>query len=108
MSEADTLTGSEESPVDPIAEVVHDVAPTETQEWLDSLEYVLASKGEQRVQYLLDRLEESARRQGVDLPIYANTPYINSIPRSKQPPYPGNREIERRIKSIIRWNAMAM
>jgi pyruvate dehydrogenase E1 component len=108
MSEADTLTGSEESPVDPIAEVIHDVDPTETQEWLDSLEYVLASKGEQRVQYLLDRLEESARRQGVDLPIYANTPYINSIPRSKQPPYPGNREIERRIKSIIRWNAMAM
>lgn len=108
MSEADTLTGSEESPVDPIAEIIHDVDPTETQEWLDSLEYVLASKGEQRVQYLLDRLEESARRQGVDLPIYANTPYINSIPRSKQQPYPGNREIERRIKSIIRWNAMAM
>jgi pyruvate dehydrogenase E1 component len=108
MSEADTLTGSEESPVDPIAEIIHDVDPTETQEWLDSLEYVLASKGEQRVQYLLDRLEESARRQGVDLPIYANTPYINSIPRSKQTSYPGNREIERRIKSIIRWNALAM
>jgi pyruvate dehydrogenase E1 component len=66
MSEADTLTGSEESPVDPVAEVVHDVDPTETQEWLDSLEYVLASKGEQRVQFLLDRLEETARRQGVD------------------------------------------
>jgi pyruvate dehydrogenase E1 component len=108
MSEADTLTGSEESPVGPIAEVIHDVDPTETQEWLDSLEYVLASKGEQRVQFLLDRLEETARRQGVDLPIYANTPYINSIPKSKQPPYPGNRELERRIKSIIRWNAMAM
>jgi pyruvate dehydrogenase E1 component len=112
MSEADTLTGSEESPLQPLAhpmtDVVHDVDPTETQEWLDSLEYVLASKGEQRVQFLLDRLEETARRQGVDLPIYANTPYINTIPKSKQPPYPGNREIERRIKSIIRWNALAM
>ena len=54
------------------------------------------------------RLSEAAHHEGVELPFTANTPYINTIPDSKQPPYPGNREMERRIKSIIRWNAMAM
>ena len=51
---------------------------------------------------------ELAVREGVELPLQLTTPYINTIPADKQPPYPGNREIERRIKSIIRWNAMAM
>src|SRR5207253_2915560 len=50
----------------------------------------------------------TAYRKGIKLPFTANTPYINTIPREEQPPYPGNREIERRIKSIVRWNAMAM
>jgi len=77
-------------------------------EWLDSLEYVLASKGAERAQYLLAVLNQAAHRRGVELPYSATTPYINTIPLDKQPVYPGNREIERRIKSIIRWNAMAM
>jgi hypothetical protein len=85
-----------------------DADPLETAEWLDSLDYVLESKGPNRVTYLLSVLDDVAYRQGVELPFAANTPYINSIPVEQQPPYPGSREIERRIKSIIRWNAMAM
>ena len=66
------------------------------------------TKGPERVRYLLSVLDETAYRQGVDLPFSHTTPYVNSIPADRQPIYPGNREIERRIKSIIRWNAMAM
>jgi pyruvate dehydrogenase E1 component len=85
-----------------------DIDPGETAEWLESLKYVLEQKGPERVSYLLSVLDEQAQREGVELPFSANTPYINTIPVEKQPVYPGNREIERRIKSIIRWNAMAM
>ncbi len=85
-----------------------DIDPAETAEWLESLRYVLEQKGPERVSYLLSVLEEQAHREGIDLPFTANTPYVNTIPVDKQPVYPGNREIERRIKSIIRWNAMAM
>ncbi len=85
-----------------------DSDPSETAEWLESLEYVLRSKGPERVKYLLSALERKSRGSGVELPMALNTPYINTIPAEKQPVYPGNREIERRIKSIIRWNAMAM
>ena len=85
-----------------------DIDPAETQEWLDSLEYVLGSRGAERAQYLLTMLEARARSEGVDIAKKLNTPYINTIHVNKQPPYPGNREIERRLKSIIRWNAMAM
>ncbi|HZZ28295.1 MAG TPA: pyruvate dehydrogenase (acetyl-transferring), homodimeric type [Pirellulales bacterium] len=88
------------------AEVDSDVA--ETQEWLESLRYVLESKGPERVSFLLAKLNEVAHQGGVALPFSATTPYVNTIPVDRQPPYPGNREIERRIKSIIRWNAMAM
>ena len=66
------------------------------------------TKGPERVRYLLSVLDETAYRQGVDLPFSHTTPYINTIPPDRQPAYPGNREIERRIKSFIRWNAMAM
>ena len=75
----------------------------ETREWLESLEYVLKNSGPDRVQRLLNMLQTHAFENGVRMPFTANTPYIN-----KQPPYPGNREVERRVKSIIRWNAMAM
>jgi pyruvate dehydrogenase E1 component len=85
-----------------------DVDPVETKEWLESLQYVLQAKGPERVRYLLTMLDESAYRNGVELPFTINTPYINTISADQQPVYPGNREIERRIKSIIRWNAMAM
>lgn len=85
-----------------------DIDPAETAEWLGSLDYILKSKGQDRVKFLLGVLETRARREGVDVPLEVSTPYINTIPVDKQPAYPGNREIERRIKSIIRWNAMAM
>ena len=85
-----------------------DTDPAETAEWLGSLEYVLESKGPERVRYLLSLLDEKAHYAGVDLPFTANTPYLNTISIDEQPVYPGNREIERRIRSIIRWNAMAM
>ena len=86
----------------------NDLDAVETQEWLDSLDYALETHGPEGVQHLLAQLEEWAKRKGVDIPFSANTSYLNTIPVSKQPAYPGDREIERRIKSIVRWNAMAM
>ena len=80
----------------------------ETLEWLDSLEYVLKRNGPERVKELLKSLQVHAFNEGVRFPFTANTPYINTIDRHVQPAYPGDRNIERRIKSIIRWNAMAM
>jgi len=80
----------------------------ETQEWLESLDYVLQSGGPERVRELLEKLEVHAYNSGVRMPFSANTPYINTIPAEEQPPFPGSREIERRIKSLVRWNAMAM
>ena len=88
--------------------IPNDADPAETAEWLESLDYVLESKGPERVQQLLAVLEEAAIRNGVELPFTATTPYVNTIRADKQPRYPGNRELERRIKSFIRWNAMAM
>jgi len=80
----------------------------ETTEWVESLADVLHREGPDRVRQLLVLLQEEAYRRGVMLPFTANTPYINTIPVDQQPRYPGNREFERRIKSILRWNAMAM
>ncbi|MDY0083503.1 MAG: pyruvate dehydrogenase (acetyl-transferring), homodimeric type [Ignavibacteriaceae bacterium] len=84
------------------------VEEVETNEWLYSLDYVLEHSGPERVIELLRELQVRAHKAGVHIPFSANTPYINTIPREKQTPFPGNREIERRIKSLIRWNAMAM
>lgn len=80
----------------------------ELKEWLASLDYVLTSGSPEKVQFLLQQLQIRAQESGVTLPFTYNTPYINTIPREKQPTFPGNRDLERRIKSIIRWNAMAM
>jgi pyruvate dehydrogenase E1 component len=81
---------------------------SEVTEWIESLVDVLHREGPDRVRQLLVLLQEEAYRRGVTLPFTSNTPYINTIHREKQPRFPGNREIERRIKSIVRWNAMAM
>lgn len=105
--QAEVYTGELSQSSGEIAQPV-DTDPIETAEWNSSLEYVLKIKGPERVKYLLKALDTKARSEGVDVPLEVNTPYINTIPRHKQPAYPGNREIERRIKSIIRWNAMAM
>ncbi len=87
---------------------VDQIKEQETREWLESLEYVLQTGGPERVKELLHDLDTYAHEAGVELPFTANTPYINTIPKEKQPHFPGGREIERRIKSLIRWNAMAM
>jgi pyruvate dehydrogenase E1 component len=82
------------------------------QQWLEALEVVLESvlRGREsgRIPLLIDRLTARLKGAGIRLPRLVNTPYLNTIPKEQEPPYPGDREIERRIKSYIRWNAMAM
>ena len=85
-----------------------DLDVEETEEWLEALESVARVRGGDRVRFLLNRLIQKSYQNGIRLPFTANTAYVNTIPVEKQPPYPGNRKIERRIKSLIRWNAMAM
>ncbi|HEY8020729.1 MAG TPA: pyruvate dehydrogenase (acetyl-transferring), homodimeric type, partial [Thermoanaerobaculia bacterium] len=80
----------------------------ETEEWLSAFEQVVDLEGGERGQYLLRKLLEKGYEKDVILPFTGNTPYINTIPLAEQPPYPGDRAIERRIKSLVRWNAMAM
>jgi pyruvate dehydrogenase E1 component len=86
----------------------NDPDPEETAEWIDALDGVLEHEGENRAHYLIERLIETARENGADIPYSANTAYINTIPADKQPPYPGDPDLEVRIHSYIRWNAMAM
>ncbi|MCZ6555005.1 MAG: pyruvate dehydrogenase (acetyl-transferring), homodimeric type [Candidatus Dadabacteria bacterium] len=81
---------------------------SESQEWLDSLDYVIDAGGVERAAKLIKKLQIHAQKRGVRLRFTANTPYINTIPVEKQPPYPGDPQIEWNIRSLIRWNAMAM
>ncbi len=85
-----------------------DIDPQETQEWLDALEAVLENEGPERAHFLLERLIDKARRSGAYLPYSANTAYLNTIPITRQEKFPGDRAMERRIRSLVRWNAMAM
>ena len=80
----------------------------EIREWLESIDYVLEAGGPERVRLLLKELQNHVRQQGVELPFSANTPYMNTIPARRQIPFPGSRAMERRIKSLVRWNAMSM
>ncbi len=80
----------------------------ETREWLESLDYVLDSGGPERVTELIDLLEQHAHRHGVRTPFSSTTPYVNTIPAREQPDYPGDLAIEKRIRALVRWNAMAM
>ena len=89
-------------------ERIADPDPVETAEWVAALEQVIDEAGPGRATYLLDRLEDRARRSGAGLPAHLNTPYVNTIRLEDEVPYPGDRALERRIKSLIRWNAMAM
>jgi len=85
-----------------------DLDPQETSEWLEALDQVVEEAGPDRAAFILEHVAQRARQIGVDLPIRQNTPYINTIPPSEEVPYPGDRALERRIKSLTRWNAMAM
>lgn len=90
------------------AGIVETIDQLELSEWFDSLFDVLHRYGPEKTQQLLVQLREQAYRHGVMMPFVATTPYINTIPFSEQPRYPGNLDIEQRITSIIRWNAMVM
>jgi pyruvate dehydrogenase complex dehydrogenase (E1) component len=85
-----------------------DLDPAETREWLDSLEGVIEVEGQERAAFLLDELLGRARRRGTPLPYSATTPYLNTIPPDRQARHPGDRAIEHRIRSYIRWNALAL
>jgi pyruvate dehydrogenase E1 component len=85
-----------------------DLDPTETREWLESIDSVLGTQGPERAHFLLNQMIDFARRSGAYLPYAPNTAYLNTISTGRQPEYPGERSIERRIEAYIRWNAMAM
>src|SRR5919204_3024566 len=87
---------------------IRDSDPLETQEWRDALDSVLAFEGAQRAQFLLQEVLTEARRKGAPVPYSANTPYLNTIPPEQQAKHPGDRAIEHRIRSLIRWNAAAI
>ncbi|NVJ60813.1 MAG: pyruvate dehydrogenase (acetyl-transferring), homodimeric type [Gammaproteobacteria bacterium] len=86
----------------------NDIDPIETQEWLESLDAVLEEEGTERAHYLLERLIDKARRSGTHLPYDATTAYLNTIPPSQEAHIPGDQEMERRLRSLIRWNAIAI
>jgi len=86
----------------------HDIDPQETQEWLDALDAVIANEGLERAHFLLEKLIDDARRSGANLPFSNVTAYLNTIPPHLQEAHPGDTSVERRIKSLVRWNALAM
>lgn len=98
------------SSLDPISATAGnaDDAALETQEWLDALEAVLDREGPERAHYLLERLVDLARRSGAHIPFSPNTAYVNTIPPGLEPAHPGDLVLEERIRSYVRWNAMAM
>lgn len=83
-----------------------DIDAQETSEWLDALATILEDEGTERAQFIIKKLTDQARIDGVKLPTDINTSYVNTIPLAKQPMYPGDFQLERRIRSIIRWNAI--
>jgi len=85
-----------------------DLNPQETSEWLEALEQVVDEAGPDRATYLLEQLLDRAANFGVSAPQKITTPYLNTIPAHEESPYPGDRALERRLKSLIRWNAAAM
>ena len=80
----------------------------ELKEWIDSINWILADYNSKDVSKLLERLKDHCITQGVEFPFNANTPYVNTIPIEEEIPYPGDIEIERSIRNIVRWNALSM
>ena len=85
-----------------------DFDPSETQEWVESIDSVLRVHGAERAHFLIEQLVDHARRSGAYLPYSPNTAYLNTIHVGAEPPYPGDRAVEKRIMAYLRWNAMAM
>ncbi len=92
----------------PRVEAPDDLNPLETGEWIEALDEIIDQEGPDRATYLLERLMERASNLGVQPPLRWNTPYINTIKPEEEVAYPGDRFLERRIKSLVRWNAVAM
>ncbi len=91
-----------------LAQAVNDPDVMETSEWLDALESVIDKEGPERAHYLMERMVDLARRRGAHIPFSSNTAYVNTIPAHLGEHCPGNLEIEERLRSMMRWNAMAM
>jgi pyruvate dehydrogenase E1 component len=89
-------------------DIAPDVDPQETREWLEALDSVLEREGAERAAFLLERLADRARRSGAYIPFNANTAYMNTIPPSREERSPGDAELEHKIRSLVRWNALAM
>ncbi|MDR2679026.1 MAG: pyruvate dehydrogenase (acetyl-transferring), homodimeric type, partial [Zoogloeaceae bacterium] len=92
----------------PIIPNLVDRDPVETREWVEALAAVIEREGAERAHYLIEALVATARAEGAEIPYSANTEYINTIPPDQQPRYPGDADMEIRIHSYIRWNALAM
>src|ERR1041384_6334771 len=90
------------------ARLPEDIDPQETAEWLEAMEAVLKHGGPERAKFLLETLVAVADRAGAKMLGGGTTPYVNTIPSDEQPTFPGDRNLERKIKSFVRWNAMAM
>ena len=87
---------------------IPDIDPDETEEWIDSLDAIVAASGRERARYIVARLLERANEQQLGVPPTTSTPYLNTIPASQQPFFPGDEQVERRIRRLVRWNAAAM
>jgi pyruvate dehydrogenase E1 component len=93
---------------DGISHQLPDIDPTETEEWVDSFDAVLEVHGKARASFLLMKLLERAKETQVGFPATVSTPYVNTIPASQEPTFPGDEETERRIRAYMRWNAAIM
>src|SRR5258708_3818204 len=94
--------------LDGLVNQLPDTAPTETQEWLESLDGVIDAHGKTRARFLLSKLLERARESQVSFPATVSTPYVNTIPRESEPWFPGDSYLEQRVRAYIRWNAAMM
>ena len=107
VSETKKTSKLENSKIEIVSDT-NDIDPSETKEWLESLSAVLNSDGKERAQYIIRQLIEHSYREGSGLVMTRNTPYINTIPPEEEKKLPGDQNIERKIRSLIRWNAAAM
>ena len=91
-----------------MSQISHDIDPLETEEWVDSILAIIENEGVERAQYILQRLSSKVTETGAQIPYSINTPYRNTIPVDKEARMPGDLFMERAVRSLIRWNAMAM
>ena len=87
---------------------LNDIDPIETKEWVDAIQSVVANEGVERARFLLEELLGVSRDKGVDVPAGINTPYVNTIPASKEHKCPGDQNLEHAIRAAIRWNNAAI